>query len=108
MVTFEQFLLVLRACLLEAKGVEVVLGPYMLTAYLFMTHEDWQQFFGAAMRRLHIKVKVDALTKSSTILDLYYASLHGSQYEATAVMDFSGIRQSSHAIEPASASLRIH
>lgn len=79
MVSFDQFLGLLRACLLDMKGVEVVLNPHMLTHCLFMSHDDWDRFSQAAVKRLHIDVERRALTRSSTILDLYFASIACSQ-----------------------------
>ncbi|RUP35386.1 MAG: hypothetical protein EKK45_01170 [Curvibacter sp.] len=81
MVTFDQFLGTLRACLLEIKDVEVALGPYMLTAYLIMSPNDWQYFAFMLFKRLHFDVDLHALSRSSTILDLYYASLSRFQLD---------------------------
>lgn len=75
MISFDQFIGLLRSSLLETKGVEVALNPHMPTNWLFMSQEEWQHFARIAFVRLHFHVKQGALSNSSTILDLYYASV---------------------------------
>lgn len=89
MAPFEQFLGVLRARLLETKGAEVVLGPYMLTACLVMTQTDWQDFAEAVFDRLQFDIDLHALSGSSTILDLYFASMHRFQLAPISAMHTS-------------------
>jgi hypothetical protein len=91
MVSFNQFIGVLRACLLETKGIEVVLGPYMLTACLAMSHQDWQAFAKAGFDRLQFDIDLRALSGSSTILDLYFASIYRFQLPPIHAMDTSRI-----------------
>lgn len=91
MVSFDQFLGVLRACLLETKGAEVVLGPYMLTACLVMSHGDWQDFAKAVFDRLQLDIDLHALSGSSTISDLYFASINRFQLVPIHAMDISCI-----------------
>lgn len=79
MISFDQFIGLLRSCLRDTKGVEVALGPYMLTCYLCMNRDEWQGFAAAAARRYQFEIEQCALSGSSTILDLYYASLSRSQ-----------------------------
>lgn len=76
MVSFDQFMGVLRERLLETKGIEVFLGPYMLTACLVMSHQDWQAFSKAAFDRLQFDIDLRTLSGSSTIVDLYFASMY--------------------------------
>lgn len=83
MVSFDQFIGLLRSFLLETKSVEVALNPYMLTACLFMSHQEWQGFGWAAFQRLHFHVEQEALSNSSTILDLYFASIFRAQSDSS-------------------------
>ncbi len=77
MITFDQFLGLLRSSLLDTRGAEVVLSPYMLTTCLVMSQKDWQLFAESSLNRLQFDVNLEALSGSSTILDLYFASLPG-------------------------------
>lgn len=85
MVSFEQFLGVLRDHLLETKDIEVVLGPHMPTACLVMSHKDWQHFAKAVFEALQLDIDLRVLSGSSTILDLYYASLY--RFQLTPILD---------------------
>lgn len=75
MISFDQFIGLLRSSLLDTKGVEVALNPHMPTHWLFMTEEEWQYFARIASFRLDFHVEKSALSNTSTILDLYYASV---------------------------------
>jgi hypothetical protein len=75
MISFDQFIGLLRSSLLDTKGVEVALNPHMPTHWLFMNEEEWQHFARIASFRLDFQVKQSALSSTSTILDLYYASV---------------------------------
>lgn len=75
MISFDQFIGLLRSSLLDTKGVEVALNPHMPTHWLFMSEEEWQYFARIASFRLDFDVKQSALSNTSTILDLYYASV---------------------------------
>lgn len=91
MVPFEQFLGVLRARLLETRDAEVMLGPHMLTACLVMSDRDWQHFAKAVFERLHIDIDLRALSGSSTILDLYFASVYRFQLNSILAMGSPGV-----------------
>lgn len=91
MVPFEQFLGVLRARLLETRDAEVMLGPHMLTACLVMSDTDWQHFAKAVFDRLHFDIDLHALSGSSTILDLYFASIYRFQMTSILARDNLGV-----------------
>ncbi|MFY9479344.1 MAG: hypothetical protein WAQ08_17010 [Aquabacterium sp.] len=102
MVSFDQFLGVLRDRLLETQGAEMMIGPYMLTACLVMSDTDWQHFAQAVFDTLHFDIDLHALSGSSTILDLYFASVDRFQLTSILAMDNPCIKvehandQSSH------------
>lgn len=80
MVSFDQFVGLLRAYLLDTKGVEVVLGPYMPIDRLFMDPVDWQRFGIASLKHLRFRVATDVPPNpASTILDVYFESLEKAQ-----------------------------
>jgi hypothetical protein len=58
-----------------------------------MSHGDWQHFAKAVFDRLHLDIDLHALSGSSTILDLYFASVYRFQLAPIRTMETSCIRR---------------
>lgn len=107
MTSFDQFIGLLRSCLRESRDIEVALGPDMLTAYLFMSTEEWQRFAIAAFQQLSFHVEQRVLSNVSTIRDLYCASLSCCQPDLVQVSQHS-IPQHGRGQRRGKSSARLH